>query len=60
MTHHEYEKMFNTVYHQEKQIKSMVTYHVSTRMTKNNKTTADSTEWWAKADTHIHCSQNVS
>ena len=56
MSHHEYEKMFKTVYHQEKQIKSLVTYHVSTRMAKNNKTKADSTEWWAKAGTHIHCS----
>lgn len=59
MARHEYEKMFNTIY-QEKQIKSMVTYHVSTRMAKNNKTKADSTEWWAKAGTHIHRSQNVS
>jgi len=45
MAHHGYEKMFNTVYHQEKQIKSMVRYHVSTRMAKNSNTKADNTKW---------------
>lgn len=38
MAQHTYEKVFNTICHQEKQIKTMVGYHVSIRMTKNNKT----------------------
>ena len=37
MAHHEYEKMFNTVYHQANQIRSMARYHVSTRMAETTK-----------------------
>ena len=31
MAHHEYEKMFSTVYHQGNQRRNMASYHVSTR-----------------------------